>query len=263
METKVCNKCNLELPISEFHIRDKDRGTYVCVCKECKRKYKKDYRQRPENKEKMREKKKAYMQKYNSIPENKEKLREKKRAYKKKKALEAKIIRDNLKAEKQRLIDIEIEDKRIEKEKQDLIWEEKKRIVGYKKTDEYRIEQDKRNNERRKERFKFRFNNDPLFALKKRLRNLVRNSFRKKGYHKFESKTKDIIGIGFNEFKLYMESKFVDGMNWENRSEWHIDHIVPLSTAKSEQELIALSHYTNLQPLWAMDNLKKGNKIIG
>jgi hypothetical protein len=109
METKVCNKCNLELPISEFYIRDKDRGTYVCICKECKCKYKKDY-----------------MQKYNSIPENKEKMRENKRAYKKKKALEAKIIRDNLKAEKQRLIDIELEKKRIEKEQQDLIREEKK-----------------------------------------------------------------------------------------------------------------------------------------
>jgi hypothetical protein len=242
---KICNECNLELPISDFYIKNKDRGTYECKCKKCR--YKSSI---------------EYLKEYNSIPENRNRIKEKQRAYEKKKALEAKIIRDNLKAEKQKLIDIEIENKRIDKEQQDLIREEKNRLKEYRKTDEYRIEQDKRNKDRRKERFKFRFNNDELFALKKRLRNLVRNSFRKKGYHKLESKTKDIIGISFNEFKLYMESKFVDGMNWENRSAWHIDHIIPLSTAKSAQELIALSHYTNLQPLWAIENLKKGDKLI-
>jgi hypothetical protein len=245
METKVCNKCNLELPISEFHIRDKDRGTYECKCRKCRYKSRIDY-----------------LKEYNSIPENRNRVRENQRAYEKKKRLEAKIIRDNLKAEKQRLIDIEIENKRIEKEQQDLIREEKKRMIAYRKTDEYRIEQKKKDNERRKERFKFRFNNDPLFALKKRLRILVRGSFRKSGYTNFKARTEEIVGISFNEFKLYMESKFVNGMNWDNRSEWHIDHIVPLSTAKSEQELIALSHYTNLQPLWAVDNLKKGDKIL-
>lgn len=242
---KICNECKLELPISKFTIKNKERGTYDCKCKKCR------YKSRIE-----------YKNEYNSIPENKDKRRESRRVYKRKKALEAKVIRDNLKAEKQRLIDIELEKKRIDKEQQDLIREEKNRLKEYRKTDQYRVEQDKRNKDRRKERFKFRFNNDELFAVKKRVRNLVRNSFRKKGYHKLESKTKDIIGISFNEFKLYMESKFVDGMNWENKNKWHIDHIIPLSTAKSAQDLIALSHYTNLQPLWAMDNLKKGDKLI-
>lgn len=51
-------------------------------------------------------------------------------------------------------------------------------------------------------------------------------------------------------------------MTWENRNEWHIDHITPLSSAKTEEELYKLCHYTNLQPLWAEENLKKGNKII-
>jgi hypothetical protein len=246
MKIKVCNKCNLELTISDFYIKNKDRGTYECGCKKC------HYKSRIE-----------YLKEYNSIPENINRRKEIQRAYDKKKVLEAKVIRDNLKAEKQRLIDIEIENKRItKKEQQDLIREEKKRIVGYKKTDEYKIEQKKKDNERRKERFKFRFNNNPLFALKKRLRTLIRGSFRKSGYTNFKARTEEIVGISFNEFKVYMESKFVNGMNWENRSEWHIDHIIPLSSAKSEQELIALSHYTNLQPLWAMDNLKKSNKIL-
>jgi hypothetical protein len=49
-------------------------------------------------------------------------------------------------------------------------------------------------------------------------------------------------------------------MSWENHGEWHIDHIVPLSSAITEEELRKLSHYTNLQPLWATDNLSKGSK---
>jgi hypothetical protein len=51
-------------------------------------------------------------------------------------------------------------------------------------------------------------------------------------------------------------------MNWDNHGEWHIDHKIPLSTAKNEEELYKLNHYTNLQPLWSTDNLKKSNKII-
>jgi len=46
-------------------------------------------------------------------------------------------------------------------------------------------------------------------------------------------------------------------MNWHNKGKWHIDHIIPLKAAKTEFEVIALNHYTNLQPLWAKDNLTK------
>ena len=56
--------------------------------------------------------------------------------------------------------------------------------------------------------------------------------------------------------------KFTTGMSWENRNEWHIDHKIPLSSAKTEEEIYELCHYTNLQPLWAFDNLSKGNKIL-
>jgi hypothetical protein len=48
-------------------------------------------------------------------------------------------------------------------------------------------------------------------------------------------------------------------MSWENRAEWHIDHIVPLATAKCEEDVIKLNHFTNLRPLWAADNLKKNS----
>jgi hypothetical protein len=102
---------------------------------------------------------------------------------------------------------------------------------------------------------------DPLFRLKRRTRNLIRNSFRKQGYSKM-SKTNSILGISFEEFKVYFESRFVGGMSWDNMGKWHIDHIIPLSSANSEDELIKLCHYTNLQPLWEKDNLSKGDKIL-
>ncbi len=49
-------------------------------------------------------------------------------------------------------------------------------------------------------------------------------------------------------------------MSWENRALWHIDHIVAMATAVTEADVLALNHFTNLRPLWGVDNLKKGAK---
>lgn len=107
---------------------------------------------------------------------------------------------------------------------------------------------------------KSRYDSDPLFATMGRLRARVRAFLKNKNSTK-TSTTKEIIGCSGEQLKVYIESKFQDGMSWENRSQWHIDHIVPLASAKSLDEVIKLCHYTNLQPLWAKDNLSKGCKI--
>ena len=99
--------------------------------------------------------------------------------------------------------------------------------------------------------------NDPIFYLRKKVRNRLRDYFRVK-----TKKTLEYLGCSFEELKQHLENKFSDGMSWKNRNEWHIDHIIPLSSAKTEDELYKLCHYTNLQPLWAEDNLKKSNKIL-
>lgn len=107
---------------------------------------------------------------------------------------------------------------------------------------------------------KLRREKDPLFKLVCNLRNLIKNSLTKQGYTK-KSRTYEIVGIPYSEFKFYIESKFLDNMCWENYGEWHLDHIVPASSAKCEKELILLNYYTNFQPLWAIDNIKKSNFI--
>jgi hypothetical protein len=79
-----------------------------------------------------------------------------------------------------------------------------------------------------------------------------------------KNKTFEIVGCHPEFLKEHLEKQFKEGMSWENYGlyGWHIDHIIPLSSSKTEEEIYQLSHYTNLQPLWAEDNLKKGNKIL-
>ncbi len=92
--------------------------------------------------------------------------------------------------------------------------------------------------------------------LRSRLRcALNRNSLTKR------AKLSEYLGCTIEFLKHHLESQFQLGMTWENQGQWHIDHIIPLSSAKSEEEIYKLCHYTNLQPLWAKDNLSKGNKI--
>jgi len=108
---------------------------------------------------------------------------------------------------------------------------------------------------------KKRKNTDVVFKLTENSRNLIYNSIKNKGYSK-KSKTYQILGCTFEEFKNYLESKFEPWMSWENYGKyngefnfgWDIDHIIPMSSAKSEEEVINLNHYTNLQPLCSYIN---------
>lgn len=101
---------------------------------------------------------------------------------------------------------------------------------------------------------------DPLYHTEIKLRERIRQAFKRTSYCKSNGTTV-ILGCDYFTAFNYLESLFKENMSWDNRSEWHIDHIVPLSSATTEEELIKLCHYTNLQPLWAEDNLKKGSKL--
>lgn len=73
--------------------------------------------------------------------------------------------------------------------------------------------------------------------------------------------TNKILGYSPKDLKEHLEKQFKDGMNWDNYGEWHIDHIIPISSATNLEEGIKLSKLENLQPLWGVDNIRKGNKF--
>lgn len=110
-------------------------------------------------------------------------------------------------------------------------------------------------------RTKERRSKDYKYRVIQNLRSRLSYAFKRIEYTK-KSKTYKILGIELNGLILHIESQFLPGMTWDNYGEWHIDHIIPLASAKTEKELYKLCHYLNLQPLWKEDNFRKGAKII-
>lgn len=104
------------------------------------------------------------------------------------------------------------------------------------------------------------YKNDKLFKLSQLLRRRTRGALKSKKFKK-NKKFKEYIGCSIKELADHLEKQFKVGMSWDNHGEWHIDHIIPLSSAENEAEIYKLSHYTNLQPLWAAENMTKGAKI--
>jgi hypothetical protein len=77
--------------------------------------------------------------------------------------------------------------------------------------------------------------------------------------------TMEYVGCSAVFLREHIENQFTEGMTWENQGKWHIDHIRPCASfdLSKEEERHKCFHYTNLQPLWAHDNLVKGYKWNG
>jgi hypothetical protein len=250
--TKTCVKCLNVLDLTFFKTKKNKRkkidGTDVIYtnianqCKICDSEQNKTYREnnneyfvnyRKENKEKI----KNIFKEYNK--NNKEKLAEYGREYNK----------NNKEKIAKKRKEYDARESTIERKKQYRI----NRLDHIRKT----------NNDYAKKR-KI---NDPSFKLKCNIKVLICN-YIKKGYRK-TSKTADILGCSYEEFKTYIESKFESWMNWDNYGKyngelnygWDIDHIIPISSGVTEQDIIKLNHYTNLQPLCSKVNryIKKNN----
>ena len=108
-----------------------------------------------------------------------------------------------------------------------------------------------------------KYHNNPLFAISQKIRSRMSAAIRSQRSHKANHSLK-LIGCSFQELKLHLESLFTPGMTWENygRYGWHVDHILPCASfdlSKPEEQKKCF-HFTNLQPLWARDNLVKGCK---
>lgn len=106
---------------------------------------------------------------------------------------------------------------------------------------------------------------NPLYNLKTLIRGSISSSFKRnsKDYTKTR-KTEEILGCSLEFFIQYILEKCPNGTTVQDfhRHGYHLDHIIPISSAKTDEELIKLNHYTNFQPLWCTENLKKSNKII-
>jgi hypothetical protein len=148
---------------------------------------------------------------------------------------------------------------KVNKNKYD--WAEKNKDKVKLASKKYRETNKDKVNNTIKEYKKHKLLTDSSYKLKERIRTLIRSSFINKGLRK-SLKTELILGCTHQEFKTHIESKFQPWMNWENYGKyngefnhgWDIDHIKPLVNAKTEEDIIELNHYTNLQPLCSYTN---------
>jgi hypothetical protein len=101
--------------------------------------------------------------------------------------------------------------------------------------------------------------NCPVRGMQSRLSRLHRHALKKIGSLK-TSPTFLQLGYTVNDFVEHIEKQFLKGMTWNNMNLWQIDHIIPISSAKTIEDVIALNQLSNLRPMWAKENNKKKNK---
>jgi len=138
-----------------------------------------------------------------------------------------------------------------------------KGVSIFKNKEEYRLHA---NNKRKI----LRSTEDTIKKLPDRIRTLIRNSIRHNtnGLRRKNSKTEIILGCSIPDFIKHLELQFIETMTWKNygngRGKWNIDHIIPISKfdLTEEKQIKAAFNYKNCRPMWAIDNIKKGAKIL-
>ena len=109
---------------------------------------------------------------------------------------------------------------------------------------------------------KQKYQTDPKYKMICDIRSLVSHIFSNSGYTK-DQKTEKIIGIGYEELVEHLIKTCIDRYgHFDPTEKYHIDHIIPISSGVTEEEIIKLNHFSNLQLLKKLDNLRKSNKII-
>jgi hypothetical protein len=239
MRTKICKKCNSEKDICEFGKNGRNRDNLQSICKNCDNIRSKKY------KEKNREKYLLSQKEY----------------YKRHKISRSISSKEYYKENQKTIIDKNkkyyygnIESVKLTKKK----YRNKNKEKLNKQSREYSYKNRKSLSEKEKERRM----TDDLFRTIRYVRNRINQYLKSKNYKK-DSQSFQLVGCSPEFFKSHIEELFTEGMSWSLMgNSIHIDHIIPLSSGKTIDEVKKLCHYTNLQPLWSKDNLKKGKKII-
>jgi hypothetical protein len=257
---KTCTKCNIEKPLDEFN---KNQN----YCRNCQKTYKKQYRLN--NLEKESKYNKEYREKnqtkivLNRL-KNKEKIKEyyqnnkekilnyHKEHYQKNKDKILNYAKEYRDQNKKTISDLKKEHRKNNKEK------------IYLRDKKYRENNREKISKNKLKYYYYKTKTDHLFKFKNSVRGNITTSF-KRGYNGLFIKkysTETILGCTIEEFKIYIQAQFKKGMSFNNHGEWHLDHIIPIAIAQSEEDIIKLNHYTNFQPLWAEENIKKGATIV-
>lgn len=223
--TKFCRGCQKHLSMEEFRMTK--RGPPYHLCRPCERK------ESVAKKNRNPEQYKAIAKR--TLIKNREKTRARNK-------------------EKYELMKINEPEKYAKKMEKARLIREKRKAEG--KIKKRTPEEQKRVNEQCKERKE----RDPLYKLSCTIRTRVGSAL-KRGKYKKNLHFKEYIGCFGDELIIYIESKFKEGMSWDNHGEWHVDHIIPLDLAKTEEDIYKLNHYMNLSPLWAKDNWSKHAKL--
>ena len=242
---KICSTCGLEKDYNEFHKNKKSKDGHKSRCKECVKYIGKVYYESNNIKErtkKNRETDKRYLE-YNR------KYREENKDF------VSNIKKDWSQSEMGRNSKSRYYIKNSEKIKKNTKENRSSKIEYYREKDRLRREspeyKEKHNLYIRKHRLK----KPHIYAW----RYLLQNTLKRLGKKKL-SKTIDMLGYSAEDLKNHIESLFKEGMCWDNYGEWHIDHIKPVSLFDELENVNVVNSLDNLQPLWASENLSKGNK---
>jgi hypothetical protein len=237
---KECKRCDCSKSDCEFGKNRKNKDGLSIYCKECERERAREFRKknpnyklssktwRMNNPEKYKETIKKYL---DANPHMTSTERSKK----------YRLSKEYREKEKIRIKEYNKKNKEKREEYRKIYYQLNRDLLR-KKNNQYKIR---------------RLKNDGFYRMKKNVRDRIRHFLVNEN---FSTRTKQIVGLDSKEFKSYIEQMFSEGMTWDNYGLWHLDHIKPLSLAKTPQEVLDLNYYTNLQPLWAHDNLKKHNK---
>lgn len=220
MVSKLCSKCKVDKPVEDFSKCSRSKSGLKSQCKSCVSIAGKKYRNNP------KVKKAAIVRKKKWDEENADKYQE----YLKKYYEDNK--EDRLKYSKEFYKNNREKYKKMRKE-----YYYANKVTIY-------------------EQIKYKRKNDGLYKLKHNIRSSITQAIKRKGYFK-TTKTEEMLGCSFEEFKLHIESQWESWMSWDNHGlyngernyGWDMDHIVPINEANNENELINLNHYTNFQPL--------------
>jgi hypothetical protein len=258
MNTKICTKCKIEKTIDQFGNDKKTKDRLSYWCKECISKYCQDHKkERKEYYQNNIDKIKKYRKLYSKI--HKKEIQEQNKAYHQEHKVERKeyqkiysqIHKKSIKERKKNYYQKNKE--KLNKQKKRYKEEHKKEIALMNK--KYYKTHKKNITKRVKNKCKIDIN----FKLTRYLRSRLNQALKKNSKSKH---TMELLGCSVDFLKKHLESKFTKDMTWNNYGKWHIDHIIPcarfdLSKASEQKKCF---NWENLQPLWAVDNLRKGRK---